>query len=250
MSEREPSAGRSEESSGAREEILARIRVANEAAGIPTPASGFALHPGNPPSAGETFPGEPPVSPAKGGVRADLVDRFVDRLLDYKATVQQVTPEDLPRVVAEVLYAADARSVIAPDGLPPGLFAAYDGLVGTGEGLSAHELDEVAATVTTSALGIAETGTIVLDHGPGQGRRALTLVPDLHVCLVDVADLVPDVPDAVAALRARVEAPARPLTWVSGPSATSDIELERVEGVHGPRRLVVLLVSGHEPDPA
>ena len=96
--------------------------------------------------------------------------------------------------------------------------------------------------LTTACVGIAETGTIVLDHGPGQGRRALTLVPDRHVCVVHADQVVPDVPDAMARLATSV-ARGRPLTWVSGPSATSDIELTRVEGVHGPRVLHVVLVG-------
>jgi L-lactate dehydrogenase complex protein LldG len=96
--------------------------------------------------------------------------------------------------------------------------------------------------VTTAAVAVAETGTIVLDHGPGQGRRGLSLLPDLHVCLVRADQVVRTVPEAVAALRPSVEA-GRPLTWVSGPSATSDIELDRVEGVHGPRTLCVVLVE-------
>ena len=118
--------------------------------------------------------------------------------------------------------------------------AVVDTSTGSGrrDGLSAAELDALDAVVTRARLGIAETGTIVLDHGPGQGRRAISLVPDRHVCIVEASQVVADVPDAFDVLDA-----SRPLTWVSGPSATSDIELDRVEGVHGPRTLHVIVVG-------
>jgi L-lactate dehydrogenase complex protein LldG len=159
------------------------------------------------------------------------VDLFVERVEDYKAVVVRCTADEVEARIAEAIPAG-AR-VVAPDGLPwqvPGAVA--------DDGLSALDLDDVQAVVTTASVGIASTGTIVLSHGPGEGRRALSLVPDLHVCVVRVDQVVADVPDAVALLD-----PDRPTTWISGPSATSDIELDRVEGVHGPRTLHVLLVS-------
>ncbi len=162
--------------------------------------------------------------------RGDLVALFVERVEDYRAVVTRCSADDVVRVVTGVL--ASARTVVPPDlglDLP-------DAVVD--RSFSAAELDDFDAVVTRARLGIAETGTIVLDHQPDQGRRAITLVPDLHVCVVDASQVVADVPDALALLD-----PARPLTWISGPSATSDIELDRVEGVHGPRTLHVLVVA-------
>ena len=169
---------------------------------------------------------------------ADVVDLFVERVADYRAVVVRCLPSGVADAVRQGL--GPSVRVVVPDGLPDDVRAGLDGfdLVSDEPALSAYDLDGVDAVVTTAALGIALTGTIVLDHGAGQGRRALSLVPDRHVCVVRADQVVPDVPDAVRALD-----PLRPLTWISGPSATSDIELDRVEGVHGPRTLHVVVVD-------
>jgi L-lactate dehydrogenase complex protein LldG len=162
--------------------------------------------------------------------RGDLVGLFVERVEDYRAAVTRCSSAELEATVAEVLGAS--TSVV-----PPGLGLDVAGSRVDAD-FTAAELDAIDAVVTRAAVGIAETGTIVLDHQPDQGRRAISLVPDLHVCIVESVQVVADVPDAIALLD-----PSRPLTWISGPSATSDIELDRVEGVHGPRTLHVLLVD-------
>jgi L-lactate utilization protein LutC len=162
--------------------------------------------------------------------RGDLAALFEERVADYRAVVTRCGAADLAAVVADALAGA---SVV----VPPGLDLEVTGSV-VDDGLTAAELDRIDAVVTRARVGIAETGTIVLDHAPDQGRRAISLVPDLHVCIVEASQVVADVPDAIALLD-----PARPTTWISGPSATSDIELDRVEGVHGPRTLHVLLVD-------
>ena len=139
-----------------------------------------------------------------------------------------------------MLAAWGARTLVVPDGLPDDWLAAATGVVAVRDDppLSKAQLDAVDAVITGAAVGIAETGTIVLDARPGQGRRALSLLPDRHLCIVEVDRIVGTVPEALARLD-----PRRPLTWISGPSATSDIELQRVEGVHGPRVLDVVIVG-------
>ncbi|MFF3996120.1 lactate utilization protein C [Streptomyces cyaneofuscatus] len=162
---------------------------------------------------------------------------FTDRLLDYRAEVHPCTADRTAQVVAEVLRDHGARRAGVPAGLDPRWLDAYDGEVcQDAADIPAPRLDSLDAVVTASAAGCAETGTIFLDGSPDQGRRALSLVPDLHLCVVDLSSVEAGVPEAVARL-----VPERPMTLISGPSATSDIELERVEGVHGPRTLVVVI---------
>jgi L-lactate dehydrogenase complex protein LldG len=170
----------------------------------------------------------------------DPVGMFVERVEDYQATVIRTSPEGVAAAVATSLEGAARVAVptgFNPSWLPEGLDIVLDE-----PALSSDDLDRVDAVVTSAVVGIAVTGTIVLDHTQGQGRRALTLVPDLHVCVVTADQIVGDVPEAVARLSASVSA-GRPLTWVSGPSATVDIELIRVHGVHGPRTLRIVLVE-------
>jgi len=193
----------------ARDEILGKVRRALD--GV---EPGYAVPPA------------PRIAPL-----ADVVGHFAERVEDYKAVVERCTPDELAARVAAAL--PDGARVVVPAGLSVDVPGADEDA-----GFSAYELDAYDAVVTEARVGIAETGTIVMDHGPGQGRRAISLVPDLHVCIVRTDQVVPDVPDAMPLLD-----PARPHTWISGPSATSDIELDRVEGVHGPRTLHVLLVE-------
>ncbi len=173
-----------------------------------------------------------------------LIEVFVDRLIDYRADVTRVADHDVAGAVSDISEREGARSLVVALGYPDrwwpiGLDPVVDGLGQDGTTLlSTTELDGIDAVVTTCAVAIAETGTIVLDGGPGQGRRAITLLPDLHIVVVRTEQVVPRVPDALPLLD-----PRRPLTWISGPSATSDIELNRVEGVHGPRRLRAIIVD-------
>jgi L-lactate dehydrogenase complex protein LldG len=160
-------------------------------------------------------------------VQGDIVELFCERAADYLATVTRVTRSGLTGAIASACAARGSTKVLAAEDDP---------------GFPASELDGYDAALTGCALAIAETGTIVLDGGAASGRRALTLVPDHHVCVVEASQIVASVPDAIAALEPAARE-GRPITFVSGPSATSDIELERVEGVHGPRKLDILVVT-------
>ena len=260
--------------SEARTEVLARVRAALGQTGSGTTPSGkvgTAPHaepvPRDYRAAGEHAVGSP-----------EVLEQLVDRLVDYKAHVHRVSADDLPATVAAlVAELSEPRRGIARPGsdssrtselsepdrgtdrpgsdrslrvvVPTGLDDAW--LAALPEGvdvvrdsrehpLAATDLDAVAAVVTAARVAISETGTIVLDGEPDQGRRAISLVPDVHLCVVRADQAVQTVPEAVRLLG---EHPERPLTWISGPSATSDIELDRVEGVHGPRTLHVLLVA-------
>jgi L-lactate dehydrogenase complex protein LldG len=198
-----------------------------------------ALGPGTPTA------GDVPRAYALAGTRgaagdAAAVERFCERAAEYQATVRRVRAGELEAAVAATCRERGARRVAVTAQAP----ATPEGVerIGDDPPLRPADLDTVDGTLSGCALAIAETGTIVLDSGPRSGRRALTLVPDWHLCVVQAADVVPAVPDAVAALAGSV-AQGRPLTFIAGPSATSDIELERVEGVHGPRTLVILVVA-------
>jgi L-lactate dehydrogenase complex protein LldG len=181
-------------------------------------------------------------SPVAAG-SAEAVDILIDRLEDYRAVVHRVPADGVAAAVSEILK--PSGSVVCPPGLPAdwlGQVADRVSVVadGTPDFLTPYELDEIDAVITAARVACADTGTIVLDGEPDQGRRAITLVPDTHVCVVEVDQVVHLLPEAVTVL---AQHPERPLTWISGPSATSDIELNRVEGVHGPRNLHVIVAG-------
>lgn len=168
------------------------------------------------------------------------VELLAENLADYRAVVHRCTEDELPSLIARLLTDRKAGSVLVPPGLAEGWLAEADVTrVADRADSTPYELDRVDSVVTACAVAIAETGTIVLDGGRDQGRRRISLVPDHHICVVRVPDqVVASVPQALERL-----SPTRPLTWISGPSATSDIELDRVEGVHGPRTLEVVLLG-------
>jgi L-lactate dehydrogenase complex protein LldG len=188
--------------------------------------------------------GPPPVEILRDYERAlppgaDIHKLFVERVSDYRATVHRTTAAGLPDTIATVLTARGAARIVVPAGLPHEWLEESGAEITVDDPpLSYADLDALDGVVTGCAIAVAETGTIVLDAGPDQGRRVISLLPDLHVCVVMASQVVGSVPEALARLD-----PTRPQTWISGPSATSDIELQRVEGVHGPRTLDVVLVE-------
>ena len=215
----------------AREEVLARIAAAHSAAPPPNlPYQEISRE----------------YRTTSDTTTAALTELLIDRLVDYRALVRQCPADDLPGAIAAALADRDAQSVVVPAGLDSSWIAGLSSSVLTDgpqadDQLSVAELDGVDGVITSCAVAIAETGTLILDGSPGQGRRVITLIPDYQLCVVFPDQIVPDVPQALARLDA-----TRPLTMISGPSATSDIELNRVEGVHGPRTLEVIIVQRSE----
>ncbi|MBV9453562.1 MAG: lactate utilization protein C [Rubrobacter sp.] len=177
--------------------------------------------------------------------REEMIEHFAENVTEYEATVRRVSEAGLKEAITQTCQERDIRRLVVPPGVPEGwLPDSVEALRDdTGTLLTNQELDESDGVLTGCALGIAQTGTIVLDAGEGQGRRALTLLPDYHLCVVREEQIVGLVPQAFAWLADAVKREGRAVTFISGPSATSDIELDRVEGVHGPRTLEVIIAG-------
>lgn len=223
----------------AREEMLGRVRAAVRGAGRDSRAAGGGSDPDTIVRAyqRDDKPGDP----------SYLAERFADRLRDYRAHVHRCPVSAIAETVRAIAETACVTRLVVPTGLPvdwipPTVTPLRDEPGGDDGGddgrLGVDEIASADGVLTAAAAAIAETGTIVLDGSPDQGRRVITLVPDLHICVVHTDQIVKTVPQAVARL-----SPTRPSTWISGPSATSDIELNRVEGVHGPRTLHVIITT-------
>jgi L-lactate dehydrogenase complex protein LldG len=214
--------------SEAREEILRRIRTALR----------------------DVPPGEQPEDVAVDRAyrqagelpREEVVAQFAERVAEYRATVHRVAPQQLVKAIADACRRRGVGRLVTPEDLPQAWLPKKIEILHDNS-LTKDQLDSSDGVLTGCALGIAQTGTIVLDGGKHQGRRALTLIPDYHLCVVREDQIVELVPEAFARLAPAVRGERRPLTFISGPSATSDIELNRVEGVHGPRTLDVLIVE-------
>lgn len=226
--------------SSAKNEILASIRSAQQLAyaGRDVAAS-TGIVTGTP---GEHFSIPRDYERDSAMPHAEVLALADERIADYKADVRRCggSAEEIRAAVQQAISDAGARII----GIPAGLDRSWvegDIDIRVDDGLSAHELDQLDAIVTSSAVTCAETGTIFLDGSPTSGRRALSLVPDVHICVVKAESVVYGIPEAIG--RLRQADPSAPITMISGPSATSDIELNRVEGVHGPRTLMVIIAS-------
>jgi L-lactate dehydrogenase complex protein LldG len=210
----------------AREEVLARIRTALARSGDAAPAPEGAAY-----------------RIDDGRSAAEHADRFAERAAEYRARLHRVEAPNLAEAVARVLAERRVATLVVPADVPAPWLSRLSGIaVNHDRGLSVAAVAKCDAALTGVALAIAETGSVVLDCGPAQGRRLLSLLPDCHVCVVMAHQVVGTVPQAIRRLESAAR-DGRPITFVSGPSATSDIELDRVEGVHGPRNLEILLVG-------
>ena len=178
----------------------------------------------------------------------DIIADFIEKVEDYGATVVRTDESELPKAIADAFATMGTERLVVPEGIPDDWTASLSGIelcaddTASGEGPLSHaELNDIDSVISTCAVAMADSGTIALDHSSGQGRRALTLLPDRHLCIVQEKQVVSDVPEGIATLKPALR-DGLPVTWLSGGSATSDIELSRVEGVHGPRTLYVILV--------
>lgn len=214
---------------GAREEVLARIAAAHRAA--PPPDLAYDIIARDYQTSADLGPDA-------------LVELLVDRLLHYKALVRRCSRAELAATVAAALGERGVQRLVVAADAPPDWVSQTAAVVQIDHHLSVAELDQMDGVLTGCAVAVAETGTLILDGSAGMGRRVITLIPDYHLCIVHPAQICPDVPQAVARLT-----PTRPITMISGPSATSDIELNRVEGVHGPRTLEVIVVADGSTTP-
>jgi L-lactate dehydrogenase complex protein LldG len=190
---------------------------------------------------------EPPAAPQDFRTRDErertaIIEDFIDRLVDYKALVTHTESTRLASAIAEACQTHNVTCLAVPPDVPDAWLPVDTPIIRDEPPLSVSQLDESSAVLTGCALAIAQTGTIILDGGPTQGRRMLSLVPDCHLCVVYEEQVVGLVPEAIAKLAPHA---TRPITLISGPSATSDIELNRVEGVHGPRTLHVFVVHSN-----
>ena len=204
----------------AKQDILNRIRSAQKQAGLPDHVD------------------VPREYQREGTLNDDeLREMLVDRLEDYKAEVHVTEESDLKKTLDSIVNDRNCKDIRYAPGMNTDLF---DGLPARPDDEEAdpRELDDADAVVTESLVSSAQTGTIVLQSDSRCGRRALTLVPDRHICIVRRDEVVYGITEVISRMN-----PDKPATWISGPSATSDIELSRVEGVHGPRDLIVIIVK-------